>query len=336
MALKWTVPIHSGDARKAHQRFGRSPRTPAVPVLDASAYGTQAWLDARRGMIGASEMAAVLGLSPYASPFSLWWSKQEGWDHEQSMAMRIGHLLEPVIAALFAEARPDALICRANASLWRSPFVEWMGCTPDYLAVVANDEFGSHVEPVECKSDEGGQGWGKPGTDEVPEHHRIQALQQCEVLQAPRAHLVRMAGKRWTSYLVEFDLAAERDMLAWTRTGQSFVDSLAADIPPELDDHKATTAALRRLHAGPDDEGFALLPDLICDAYEAARSARDAARRECRLTDNLVRDFLGGYRYGRRESTGQPVVDRRVYKRRGYEVPASEVDALYPMSTRET
>lgn len=129
------VPIHSGDARLAVRRYGASPRTAATPVLPLEQYGSQAWLDARRAMIGASEMAAVLGISPHASPFSLWWSKQEGWDVEQTFSMRVGHFLEPVIAELFAEDRPDLLVCRAIGSLWRHPEVDWLGCTPDYLAV---------------------------------------------------------------------------------------------------------------------------------------------------------------------------------------------------------
>ena len=33
------------------------------------------WLEWRRGGLGGSDVAGVLGVSPWATPFSVWWSK---------------------------------------------------------------------------------------------------------------------------------------------------------------------------------------------------------------------------------------------------------------------
>lgn len=339
MRVRTVVPIGSGDARKAVARFGKSPRTSAVPLLGPNEYGTPAWHLARRSMIGASEMAAVLGRSPFASPFSLWWSKQEGWELEPSLTLRLGHELEPIIAKLFAESRPDAIVGRPNASLWRSPIVEWMACTPDYLATVSDQPTSSgvpspgpcHVEPVECKSDEGGPGWGRPGTDEVPYHHRVQVLQQCAVFAAPRGHLVRMAGKRFTAYVIEFDDAAQDELATWIAAGASFMASMETGVAPELDGHGATTDTLSRIYANVNEDEDAAIPDAVASFYESASDTLTAAKAEYVRAQNEIRGYLQDHRFGVRSSTGQRFVDRRVYKRRGYEVAAGMVDALYPL-----
>ena len=325
------VPLTSGDARRSVARFGRSPRTAAVALLPASAYGSEAWHSARRAMVGASEMAAVLGISPYASPFSMWWAKQEGWESEQTQAMYIGHVLEPVIAKLFADVRPDLLVCRPMGSLWRHPDVDWVGCTPDYLAVAEDDNFDDvvYVEPVECKSDEGGRGWGRPGTGDVPDHHRVQVIQQCAVFGSPRGHLVRLAGKRLTAYVVEFDDAARVEWAEWLREGQSFVASLETGVPPDVDGHKATTAALQRLQPAVDDASDELVADDVAAEYERLDDRVKATKAELERVKNVIRETLGDARYGLVASTGRRFVDRRVFKRREHYVPPSMVDAIY-------
>jgi putative phage-type endonuclease len=354
MKVKTHVPLTSGDVRRANARYGKSPRTAAVPLLGLDAYGTEAWHVARRSMIGASEMAAVLGRSPFASPFSLWWSKQEGWSLEQTLSMRLGHELEPIIAKLFAEQRPDLLVCKPNASLWRSPLIEWLACTPDYLAVAYDsvedralayasggaDMDGEpvrvphgpcHVEPVECKSDEGGKGWGRPGTDEVPDHHRVQVLQQCAVFGSPRGHLVRMAGKRFSAYVIECDDAAQTEVAEWVAAGKTFMASLEFGVPPELDGHDATTDTLSRIYAGVSEEWDAVVPDELAVAYDDAGVALALAKDRYSKASNDVRGVMRNQRFGVVASTGARFVDRRVYKRRGYEVAATMVDALYPI-----
>jgi len=335
--------LTTADARRSWARFGSSPRSHAIAVLPADAYGTDTWLAARRSMVGASEMAAVIGMSPYASPFSLWWSKQEGWETERTQAMAIGHVLEPVIANLFLADRPDLLICRATGSLWRHPDVDWIGCSPDYLAVTWDVEPDPddlvtpgwcHVEPVECKSDEGGRGWGAPGTGEVPPHHRVQVIQQCAVFGAPRGHLVRLAGKRLSAYVVEMDDAARDDWAGWVDVGRAFMATLETGVAPEVDGHKATTAALETLHPAVVDDTDALVADDIAAEYERLDDLAKATKAELDAVKNVLRDRLDTARYGLVASTGRRFVDHRQFKRREHYVPASPVDALYRVRPR--
>lgn len=347
-------PLFRGDARRCVQRWGTSPRTRALPVLSYEDYGSDAWREARRVRVGASEMAAVLGLSPYESPFSLWWKKQRGWFNEQTLAMMIGHELEPIIGRLFARERPDLLVCRANGSLWTHPAEAFMACSPDFIAVASDRELCTHgadcevhpdenrlhnfddrparvwIEPVECKSDEGGRGWGKPGTDEIPEHHRVQALQQCYVFDAPRGHVVRMAGKRFSTYTVELDDAARDDLYWWVKEAERFVESIDGGDPPAIDDHAATTETLKALSPSLDDVP-APLPDELCNRYNRARRDVSNAKAAMRQVGNEMLAMMGSSRYGVRVSNGRRVAERRQFMRRGYTVEPRQVDALWPV-----
>ena len=332
--VRAVVPLHPGDAKRCIAIHGVSPRTTAKPLIRWKDYGTAKWADERRRRIGASEIAAVLGLSTFASPFSLWWSKQNEWDYEQTMAQRLGHDLEPIIGGLFAERRPDLLVCRPAWSLWRHPTFDVASCSPDFLAV-AGVTGRVWIEPVECKSDEGGPDWGKPGTDEIPEHHRMQVLWQCGVLGAPRGHVVRVAGKRYTDYVVEYDDAQAGWFAGAVDEARAFVASLELGVEPEIDGHKATTSTLGRLNdkliVEPDDpDAYAWIDDERADEYARRRLQLSIAEAEFARVQNLIRAELGTAKWGRRKGDGRRFVERRVYKRSEYTVPAGMVDQLHP------
>ena len=62
------------------------------------------WVDARQHGIGGSDAAAVLGLNPWCSPYTLWCRKSGLLPPvEQTEAMAWGHRLEDAIAAYYAE-----------------------------------------------------------------------------------------------------------------------------------------------------------------------------------------------------------------------------------------
>lgn len=63
------------------------------------------WLAQRMHGIGASEVAAVVGLSPWETPYQLW-RRKLGLDPplEENSAMKLGHYLEDAVARLWSDA----------------------------------------------------------------------------------------------------------------------------------------------------------------------------------------------------------------------------------------
>lgn len=86
----------------------------------------------RRKYLGASEVAAVLGMDPFKGPHDIWAEKMGllGEAHEESEAAELGKLLEAPILARYAS--------RNGAKLWtpgsmRSTTIPWARATPDSL-----------------------------------------------------------------------------------------------------------------------------------------------------------------------------------------------------------
>jgi predicted phage-related endonuclease len=335
--------LRGRDAAKARERFGVVPKSEALQLLPA---GTDelAWQARRREGLGASELPTVLNIEgSYGSPFALWWAKTSGWDSEGSEQMDMGTRLEPVIGEVWQERNPDALLCRPGAALYAHPLHTWLMCTPDFLAVrsapVAVDvaptgadggdepvtRFDVVVEPVECKAYDGGTGWGTPGTDQVPPHIALQVAVQCFILGARRGHVVRMKGKKITTYTLDQTVPFPA---AYLGAGAEFVRSMRDGQPPALDGTDATERALARIYADMDPEAEAVFPLYDVLEFKLAAEALAAAKARYALIKNKVRSGLGDAKTG--VGPDGPFIERRIYKRPGYEVPPCVIDALYP------
>ncbi len=339
-----------GDAERCVARFGYEPRTIGIPLLPPDA-GEAAWLERRRTMLTASEVAAVLGRSTYDSAFSLWWKKQPDWPASPTTtAQHIGHKLESVIGELWSEAHPEAGLFRPGAALWGHHRHEWLGATPDYIGVFPqptgascaqcnaapdNPELcplhtpsGVRIEPVECKSDEGGDGWGRAGTAEVPFPYLCQVIVQCMVLGADRGRIVRLASKRVTEYVIDLDqhTALVGDILT---AGEAFITSLQAGIPPEVDGHEATAEVLSALYPEVVKGTEEAIPDELADAYVEAQGQYAAWKARLDDTKNRIRERLGRAhaQYGTR-SDGTRVALRSVFTKQAHMVSESKVDSI--------
>ena len=63
------------------------------------------WLDERRKSIGGSDAPAIIGLNPWASPYTVWADKLGKLPpKEDNEAMRLGRDLEDYVARRFTEA----------------------------------------------------------------------------------------------------------------------------------------------------------------------------------------------------------------------------------------
>jgi putative phage-type endonuclease len=107
--------------------------------------GSPAWHAVRATGIGGSEIAAVLGLSPYESRFSLWHRKQQlAAPTMENDQMRWGTLLEDVIAHRFALEHPELRVRRTGT--WRSKAHPYQIANPDRL--VKGGVAGGDQEPA--------------------------------------------------------------------------------------------------------------------------------------------------------------------------------------------
>lgn len=250
--------------------------------------GTPEWAT----IVTASKVSAILGVSPWESPRSLWHTMRGDipWDASGNDTTRRGHYLEGGVLAWWRDQHPE-WTGRVESQPWCST-VPWGGATPDQRCT-GQDE---RVVLVEAKTAANDDEWGQPGTDEIPTHYLAQVYWQMAMDPAAERVYVPVLTSylRLVEYVIERDDEVIADLLARCA---AFHASLTADTPPPLDDHTATIAVLKALN--PDiDRGVTVTIDTTA-AAEWVRSGADlkAAEDRERAARVAVLDAMGRAQY---------------------------------------
>mgnify|MGYP000611987579 FL=1 len=130
----------------------------------------EAWLAARTSGLGASEIAAAIGQSPYKSMFALWAEKTTGEREEvDSESAYWGTVFEPHVIERFGVVTGRKVHPWNQLRTVVSPVFDWLRCTPD--ATQIDDDKGPGTLQVKTTSLRLESNW----TDAPPMHVQIQA-----------------------------------------------------------------------------------------------------------------------------------------------------------------
>jgi putative phage-type endonuclease len=292
------------------------------------------WHELRRHGVTASEIAAVMGLSPWQSAFSLYWAKVNDWRWDGNEYTSAGSHLEDAIADWFmAECDPLENLVATRAGLYAHPERRWQLATPDRLIHLPCPEceggavrfmigcpkcHGSTVDGrpaalLECKwVAYSWDGWGEPGTDEIPVYYRAQGLWQADILGVNEVHFAALGPGGFRAYRLRIDERAEEDLALMRAAGLDFVQRLEGGDAPDLDSHNATLGALKRLYPDVGEGDIECTPDLAKE-YADARAARAEAEATIAACEALIRNKLGST-YRRVVHDGRPVATRSVFE----------------------
>lgn len=242
--------------------------------------GTPEWHAARSNGIGGSEIAAVVGLSPYESRFSLWHRKKGLIGPvEESEEMYWGKEHEPAICRRFAREHPELEL--SLAPTYAHPDRPWQIANPD-----------RHAGPdlLEAKTSRDAEGWGEEGTAQIPVHYRAQCLHYMDVTGARRCWVaVLIAGSEYREYVVDYD---EDEAQLLREAGARFMDDLARDNRPDIDGHSATYQAIREIPDGLDPVDVEITTALR-DRFYAAQDAFWTAEDELTACKGELLDAIG-------------------------------------------
>jgi putative phage-type endonuclease len=180
------------------------------------------WLQERRSGIGGSDAAAILGLSKWKTPLEVYMEKRgELAPRPDNESMRWGRVLEPVIRQQYAER---------TGRVVRVP--DYIVYHQDHSFMLANlDGVTDDRRVVEIKTARTSQGWGDPGTDEVPQEYLLQVQHYMAVTGFGVADVaVLIGGSDFRVYEVPADrelqeMLIESEAEFWHRVEQG--------IPPE-------------------------------------------------------------------------------------------------------
>lgn len=194
-------------------------------VLPEFAQDSAEWHEARRLTLGASEVAAVLGLSPWQTPLSVWRTKMGVPNQIGEDAAYWGHAHEPTIAQWIRDKHPE--IGDVSSVGWsvRSDDYPWLSASPDRLMVNTFPTI-----PVELKTDDGfkRESWA----DAVPDYYRIQSIVQQGIQGAPFGWLAVLHGTK-TAELIRIDF----DATVWEQivriTGEWWEAHVVGEVAPD-------------------------------------------------------------------------------------------------------
>lgn len=315
------------------------------------------WLQARRQGVTASEIAVLLGISPYSSPYALYHHKRGTLDSQpDSAVMERGRVLEPYIRDKWQEANPGLAVLGDGRDLWRHGERPWQMATPDGVVhdVVrdtdGSPELGDPCAVLECKVDGGSDEWGEEGSDEIPVHYRAQVLWQMDVMGVGTAYVACLRVRDWRirEYVITHDESPVLeyphripgpdapqicrlcgDLELMRGEAQEFMKRLESGDEPDVDYRPATLGALKTLNLLGEDEETAGIGPQLADRYEAAcRNAKHWEQRK-RLYEARIRQRAGNARRIVRAGPAQiPVARRDVYDVREHVRKASHVDKL--------
>ncbi len=282
------------------------------------------WLQWRRAGLGATDVVAIVGLSRWATPYSVWAEKTGRVDIDDttpSAEAEFGLRAEQMLAPWFEE------LTGYYARKWqhRAHHRDWRvgRATLDAL-VFRTKRSAAPLGPLELKTTDRQRDWTE---DTFPLDYLAQVQWQMEVTDTDRAWLFALHGRRPRIYPIDRDLADGAWLLDAAR--RFWRDHVEADIAPPA--HTApmhvTTETLARLHriegdAVELDGGELDLVRRVLATREHARFAgkqAEAAANElkARLGDGEIATYLG-----------QPVATYLRRHRKGYTVDPTEYRQL--------
>jgi putative phage-type endonuclease len=182
--------------------------------------------------LGGSDCAAALGMSRWKSALQLYLEKLgeiEVEDLDENERVEWGVRLEPVVRQKYSDVTGRTVVLPTETVF--HPALPWMFCHPDGFSNDGRIYSGKVAERME--------GWGEPGSADVPQEYFLQSQHEMIVLSAVLGRPIEVvdygvlfAGNKFRQYVVEAD-AEIQDMIV---DGESaFFDTLAKRVAPAPD-----------------------------------------------------------------------------------------------------
>ena len=168
------------------------------------------WLEHRKTGIGSSEVATIVGLNPWETPYQLW-RRKLGLDpaKDETFAMKAGHYLEDAVAQFWHDETGCEIIKRSSGD-WLIANKErpYLQVSPDrtyWLPGMTKNNTNKGI--LECKTTQ-----SQIDADDLPKHWFCQVQYQLGVAELERGSLAWLCSGREFGYK---DMEFVPDFFAW-------------------------------------------------------------------------------------------------------------------------
>ena len=213
------------------------------------------WLGWRRQGIGGSDVAAIIGISPFRTARDIYYDKlgiaavEE--DKGNWVALEMGNLLEDLVAKIF-ERRTGLEIYQIK-KMFRHPLYPFMLADVDYF--IAMPDGTKAILEIKTTNYNAKDRWWKDGEETVPVYYEVQGRHYMAVMDIDRVFFCCLYGNTEDETIIREihrDRAYEEEMIFLER--EFWADHVQKKIPPPyLEDGGVIMESLKR-HCGPADE----------------------------------------------------------------------------------
>lgn len=259
--------------------------------------------DAEKRMVGGSDVAAIVGISPYGSAFSVWDRIVNGTEREDRPAMSRGRRLEPVVLDWYAE-RTGHLVDRGpdgRGVKWPTP-TPYLRASLDAVAWSIAPPRNKHAWDVVVDAKTAGANeahrYGEDGTDQIPQEYLCQFQFYMGLTGRLQTDVPALVAGDFRLYHVAYD--ADVYVALREAVDRFWVDHVLTKRPPDPTTLPNDTEAIRRRfrqHDGETPLDFAALPpetQVTLEEYLRSYAEEAAASERRALWEARAKLVLGG------------------------------------------
>lgn len=259
----------------------------------------RAFLEERHGIIGSTDVAAILGLSRWGTPLSVYRAKTEPieTDEQMSLSAWLGLRLENLVAELYSAATGKKV--RADNRLLRHPIYEWFGCHLDRRVV------GDPNLIVELKTRGSTRGWGEDGSGDIPADVWCQVQAQLIIAGAREVHVaVLFSNSSFRVYKILPDLDFEAKLIPDLE--KFWYEHVVPHVPPPASGHDVDTEYVNDTPGGRSGQVRAATPEQEAIVARYRMAIVNAAQADYALKEvqNQIKGIIGEEHDGLRGSFG--------------------------------
>lgn len=281
-----------------------------------------AWLEARKEGIGGSEAAAVLGISPWVSPLTLYLRKLNLMpEQESSERMQWGLDLEDAVALYYERETGRKLYSPKPYTIFQSQKHPFMQCTIDKL-IEQFDERGPGLVQIKTA----GPGLLAEWQEEVPLYYQVQIQHEMAVM-----------GYKWGSFAVFFgdfkglivDVELnDRFVEILVEKEEEFWQRIQDENPPPIDDSESSKEALHHQYGQDSGESIPLPGDALHwdRELQELKAQERQLKKEKTALENKIKNEMGFNTYG--VLSNGTTYTWKTHEREGFWVDATQVRTL--------
>lgn len=241
------------------------------------------WKKLRHKYVGGSDAAAIVGLNPFASAYSLWAEKTDRVPpFEGNLTTEVGTYLEDFVAKKFEE-ETGKKVRRENHSILNDQY-PWAIANVD--RVVVGEDAGLEIKTtseLNTKSFKNG---------EYPSQYYAQIVHYLAMTGKQRWYLAVLIGnKEFKWFTIERD---EAEIAALMAAEEEFWKCVKENRPPEADGHKSTTETIKTVFAQSNDEEVSLFgyEDCLKQYIALGKQIKELKALQDEMA-NKVKSFMG-------------------------------------------